>query len=109
MKISYENWCQEATALDANDHPVYARDKTAVRWCAYGHLRRAFPTDHEFDAAVKKLEQAIQPAVIAEEQPPPPPGQIIQPLGIANWNDDPDRTAEEVQAAFEKAGIVLPD
>lgn len=36
-----KRWCQKANALDAAGNSVDARDKVAVRWCAYGAFEKA--------------------------------------------------------------------
>lgn len=91
MRITADNWCQGAYARDANGNALNdITSPDACKWCAYGHLMVAFKNHADYMPAVRRVEDE---------------------LGVnylTNWNDLPGRKAEDVQAAFDKAGIVLP-
>ena len=82
-----KGWTKGLYACDKNFHECTPRSYSALRWCSSGAIQAAYTYSVAYREAVDKLRN-----VIGRED-------------IAGWNDDPERTHEEVIAAFEKAGI----
>jgi hypothetical protein len=73
-----EKWTQKALARDKNGEPVSPLSSAAVSWCVLGAL---FKCEVRDKAAVRKLTGTR----------------------IMEWNDDPNRTFQDVQQMFRKA------
>lgn len=82
-----KGWTQGAFARKADGSPTYSLDPEAVCWCAFGALNMAYP-DHGYVGVFTELKTAIG-------------GEQL----VAYWNDDPNRTQQEVIAMFEKLGL----
>jgi len=88
---SPEKWAKGWFAYDNAGVGCYSTDKQAVSWCASGAIRKCYgyaddssmETDEEYEAGIK-LRLAIQKH----------PGRYTS--NIAEWNDAPERTYEEV-------------
>jgi hypothetical protein len=84
-----KGWTQNTSARNDAGRAVSALDAGAVCFCAMGALSRVAAEgcdDKTKDAAIGALRLAIG-----------------IDCGIASWNDAPERRAEDVVAAFERA------
>lgn len=95
--IEHGGWTQGAEARDANGNKVSALSDFACSWCAMGALRRV--------ADSTRLTGADKIAVIAGL--PLTPILSLHPL--ATFNDDRDRTKEEVINLLREAGTKLKE
>lgn len=83
-----QGWCQKANAKDAGAMCVAPESREARSWCMGGSLSGI--CEPVFDVAWHLLRMAIS---------------NYDPWLIngTSWNDDPNRTQEEVLAAFDRA------
>ena len=85
-RVVERGWCQRASARNASGIPCEWDEPAACQWCSTGamlHVVSMFVWEHA--GALNFLRQAI--------------GQH----SIVGWNDAPERTKEEVLAAFDRA------
>lgn len=78
-------WVQGFFAADENGDGVDVNSPLACRWCSGGAIRVESDEDGVYYAARCLLTTAIES------------------ISIADWNDEPGRTKEEVLEAFDKA------
>lgn len=78
-------WTQREYARTASGEGCYGGDPRAICWCIAGAIHGFF--GQERDEKFAKIQELLG------EQP------------IGEWNDAPGRTAAEVQALCEKAGV----
>jgi hypothetical protein len=90
-------WCQGADARDESGNMVHPWDPAAVSWSALGALVAVAANPD--DGAVR-LEELGLPALA---------------LGIAansdllqEWNDEPERTHQDIVAAYDVAHQIVP-
>ena len=96
-----QGWCQGASARDGQGRPVQPWSPDATRWTAIGALvavsarRRRVTSDLEQEIA------GFQRANVA----------LLEAMGYspADWNDRPERTREDVLAAFERTCALLDE
>jgi len=81
-----KGWCQGATALDAGGVIVSASDPLACRWCASGSVIAAFGESVKAGNVVWNLTSYLVQSVPA-------------------WNDNKDRTQDEVIDVLEANGL----
>ena len=88
-------WCQQATAVDQFGENVDPAGDAAVQRCLLGHLERAA---HQAGQGPLQLQgiafQAVQ-------------GEVDFPQSVADWNDAPGRTPEQVRRLLRKAAHAL--
>jgi len=89
-------WTRGAGARDATGRSVPAYGPEAVKWCAYGGIRRAAA---EQGASGKVFVQAEKTLVstLPEERP------FSGFCNISVWNDKKWRTQKQVVALYDKA------
>jgi hypothetical protein len=81
-----KGWTQGEFARDSKGDSVPSNSTAAVSWCTAGALGMAYDVC-KYMGALNKL------------------AAVIGTRKLSVWNDDPNRTREEVIAAFEKAGV----
>jgi hypothetical protein len=92
MKISEilsssDKWCQGHLAVDKDNKSVKPESPEAVKWCLLGACYKE-PADLKANAIIKeRIRAAIGP-------------------GLIDWNDDPDRTFEEVRFVVLEAELI---
>jgi hypothetical protein len=79
-------WTQRWFAKDAIGRRCHSDNPLAACWCASGALGRA-----------SGLNSVVYSKAIAALN------AVVGDVGIAAWNDEPDRTQDEVLAAFSRA------
>ena len=84
--IEEKGWCQGADAIDRRGRPVLARSGDAASFCIAGALFAASFAEHGEEQAIKLFRHCIP-----------------ETLSLAQWNDEPLRTPEQVLAAFDRA------
>lgn len=84
-----DRWTKRTRARDIDGYACEAESPSAVAFCLLGGLNKCYQNNVEWFAALRKLQQAIEP-----------PG-----MTVVEWNDDPDRTFEEVSELIKKAGV----
>lgn len=83
-------WTQKAPARNAAGTPTSAvLDPEACSWCVFGAAFRIAP--RHSNAAMKRLKERLN-----DDRP----GAYI---GVARWQDEPERTHAEVLALFDRA------
>ncbi|WZO97276.1 hypothetical protein EP7_004300 [Isosphaeraceae bacterium EP7] len=82
-KLVEKGWCKGTSARNAAGEPTGTTDVDAVAWCPYGAMG-AIP-GASFIRTTDRYRKSI--------------GR----LAISKWNDEPERTKEEVLAAFDRA------
>lgn len=84
--ILKRGWCQLRSAEMRDGTPVRATDPRAVRWCLIGAAQCAFEgNDSQVDAFINATRRHLFF------------------VAIADWNDAPDRTQDQVVRAAEAA------
>lgn len=88
-----KRWTTHGKARDTRGRPTLVHDPYAACWCLLGALQRVyggtFYANPDCMRAMGKVNDAL-----------PDDAETI-----AEWNDHPDRTAEEVLALVTKAGV----
>ena len=98
-----KGWCQHANARDALGQGTTSDNEKAICWCASGACERAakeldYP-DGWFDVG-RTLVAALGVTRV------PHKGDVARPNvwgAVIDWNDDKDRTAEDVARLFRRA------
>jgi hypothetical protein len=80
-------WCQNASAQDDQGRLCDATSSLAQQWCLVGSVRAAYPED-----AVRRNKVFDKLFCQAKT------------YGLSSWNDNPDRTQQEVLAVLEAIG-----
>jgi hypothetical protein len=80
-----KGWCQGHWSIDSKGNPAIG--KPAVKFCAVEALLTVYHGNTEYIAARKRLEG------------------VLGTSKLIYWNDDPDRTQEEVVSAMERADV----
>lgn len=85
-----KGWCQEVSAIDANDQPVgnYSLMPTAVKWCAFGAIHAATESHTISGAHRDDLMDIMRQKVALKTNHVC--GSFIE------WQDEPERTMIEV-------------
>ncbi len=83
-------WCQGEEATRDDGEPADVRDGTATRWSLLGALQAAALSD----GSTRVEDVAVAVGAIAE---------LISDPSLANWNDEPGRTSDEVGLLLERA------
>lgn len=86
-----KGWTQGTFARDKDGNPVNEYNSSALCWCASGAISAAFPMSYEIDLAVKLTKEI----------------EKITKTKIVLWNDDEDRTHEEVIYIVREAEKIL--
>ena len=101
-KIVGSTWIQGTYAMDDVGEECLPDDSKAVGFCVYGALYSVLGThaDDEADTPEELVSalHRLRVAIAGSESP-----DILDRLFLADWNDLPKRTEEEVLAAFDKA------
>jgi hypothetical protein len=84
-----KGWCQQWLSVDARGRACDTLGGKAVAWCAIGAVTKVTDWPAAGNEALRYLAQAIGK------------GDATNDIGI--WNDDPDRTKEEVLEAYDRA------
>lgn len=85
---SPEKWTQVYWAKDKDGVFIWPKNENAVCWCALGAIARVYAdSPDEYDKAKTKLNDAIEDK------------------GIVDWNDDPERTWEDVYTTLKELDI----
>lgn len=82
-----KGWIRYLLAANSQNKVVNPRDPEACYWCSVGAILAAYHTNTDRRNTYKKLEK------------------VIGTKDIIKWNDDSNRTKEEVIKAFEEANI----
>lgn len=77
-----EKWTQHTYARDKNGRDCSQWSQEAVCWCLYGAVDKCYENIIEID---NKIREKV--------------------ISIVDWNDDPNRTFEEVKALVEELDI----
>ena len=80
-----QGWCQKASARDAQGTRVLAMCSSAVKWCAIGAIDAEMQHEDGYHNPISTI------------------ARVAGTDNVAQWNDSPDRTQEEVLAVFDKA------
>jgi hypothetical protein len=92
-------WCQGADARDQRGAPVPPWSDEARRWSLLGALVAAVDLPAEPGAGVLgPLRRAL--AALAE---------IVEEPLLATWNDDPERSQEDVVGTLDEARLLCAD
>jgi hypothetical protein len=87
-------WCQHAEARTQHGAAVDIAAGNAAEWSLLGALQTV--TFRDSSTSIEDLREAL--TAIAE---------VIDDPSLSDWNDDPDRTQEEVTDMLERAeGLV---
>lgn len=87
-----EKWTQGEGARDENGVPVYYNAKNAVCWCLMGALAKCYGSlTPDWYAAVDKVNDALT--------------QKHKNILVIKWNDDPNRTWQEVHDLLKELDI----
>lgn len=78
-------WCQGPCAIDANGEAVGVNDVRACKWCMFGAINC-------FVDGYSTAERLLNDVVVS-----------MGHIGFINFNEAPDRTQQEVLAAFDRA------
>jgi len=95
-------WTQCELARDASGMECKPSDSTAVCWCAEGALRRVFRGSADQDAysvAFSRLHDAAAAKLRAAGR--------WHVAALAVWNDDEDRTADQVATMMRECAVAL--
>lgn len=85
-------WCQGVSARDDRDRPVGPRGSAAVAWCITGAIYASLETS-TFDAHYWGSTDAVLESL-----------GVSRVVGLATWNDRPERTQAMVVEALEAVG-----
>jgi hypothetical protein len=87
-------WARGASAVDEEGNPVEPSSPLAQRWSAQGALQAVWDGSAAPEAGRGELERAslALSAVVGD---------------IQEWNDAPERTLEEIMAAYDQAAQLL--
>jgi hypothetical protein len=88
-------WTQGAFARDEHGEMRRPDDDRASRWCILGALRRAYGDTDALGHAIWAISQVI----------PSLDGDSISGYDVAAWNDEPERTFDEVRKFIELADV----
>jgi len=81
-----EKWTQKTSARDKNGKWVSINDNNASCWCLFGAINKCYSDEDSRRRVIIKVKSYIGDK-------------------IASWNDDENRTFEEVKALCEKLDI----
>lgn len=82
--LNRENWIKGSLATDANHNPVAAWSPQACHFCFIGAAIRVYGIAHACSIELR----------------------LANMVGfVSDWNDDADRTWEEVEAVIQELGI----
>jgi hypothetical protein len=88
-----KNWTQDTYARDETGASVKAHSPAAVCFCSLGAIESFFHSE-EFDGLeVMHARDFLYTAA----------NQIADGRTVANYNDDPDRTHDEIMALWDRA------
>jgi hypothetical protein len=90
-----KGWTQGALAQDADGVYVYSTDPNACKWCLIGAIDASFGTVDKWQPAMDAAQKAIAELT----------GKNIGNISLSRWNDDCDRTQEEVIKLLEGIGL----
>lgn len=94
-------WCQRAPARNHNDTPTDPTSEFAQRWCIMGAIHKVCIGGRHSPVVAMRATRAITQSLV-------PPGPLLR-TSPATWNDMPERTHEQVLAAFDRAIEKLKD
>lgn len=84
-------WTQRYYAVDEHGEKAWACGSDAARWCIRGAVIASAAEREDFTIRHKVYSYLVQGSGNEHED------------SITSWNDDPNRTKEEVLAAFDRA------
>jgi hypothetical protein len=89
--LKKKGWCQGRSALDVDGNLVNPRSKKAVKFCIIGAveacIRVGIDSWEDYDGAFDKVRR------------------VLRVWSLAEWNDKPGRTKEEVIKVLKEAGL----
>lgn len=92
-----KGFCKGHIALDMDGREVMATSPHAVAYCAVGALWAAVlelkTTAGLFHTVIRAVEKEI--------------GKAYDPMGLVTWNNEPERTQEEVVSVFTRAAQLV--
>jgi hypothetical protein len=88
-----QGWCQHVIAKDREGTKVPADSPEAIQWCSVGAIASIYAKQDVFITFTPEYNLILK---------------VLKTESLAEWNDRPKRTIEEVLAAFDKA-IELAD
>lgn len=95
-----QGWTKGTNAVDHGGETVYSNSAQAVAWCLLGAIART--TDYTEDTVHDELADELIDAVRAAiDRLPTSTPEVIETRQITTWNDDPERTQDEVLALLD--------
>lgn len=88
-----ESWCQRAYAMNKDGWGVPYNDPSAVSWCLRGAIAKCYPDLQSYVISLNAVAEAIDPK------------DFWSGHKIAEWNDNINRTHQEVLDVLRKAKI----
>ena len=98
-KLIKHGWIQHFMSEDKHGNEVWPWETTAVCWCATGAVDAVMPrpcADEDYDHVIKALYD------VTNNDEPIPEGMDALSM-VQHWNDQPERTKDEVLAAYDEA------
>ena len=95
-------WCQHHYARDADGFEINVNAATATCWCSDGAILAAVREQHTIHELVHYDDVLAE----FERNGILPVGQ--RTVSTVEWNDHPDRTQQEILAAFDRAIAANP-
>lgn len=99
-QLLQRGWCQGYLARDAGGVHRYFDDERAVEFCALGAMHRA---DHDLRQEARGWRIAVYQALLRLDAVLEADGVAEWGCRVVRWNNAPERTQEEVLAAFDRA------
>ncbi len=82
--LTEDNWVKGSNARDKNNNSVHPTSDEACKWCLFGAIIRCY-------IATSEILERI--------------GDKIEENSVTIWNDDPQRTFEDVEALIKELDI----
>jgi hypothetical protein len=86
---SPEKWTKGEYARDANGKPCPAWSEDAICWCLEGACSSILPRTLDWHPRYRRLERELE--------------KYLPLLGLVEWNDEPERTFEDIQEVLHAA------
>jgi hypothetical protein len=90
---SPERWTKGFQARNALGRPAMANSKQAMCWCLGGAINRCYPTIEHRRVVLDRIFETVPEIVVLHND------------SLAEWNDAPERTFEDVRALVEELDI----
>ncbi len=96
-QITPETWTKGRSARDKNDFPAEINSPTACKWCLAGWLNKVYVDPNKLDFTVFSNCTVKLTKYLRDVNP--------NCLSFIQWNDDLERTFEEVKDLLVKADL----